>query len=646
MPHFSPVKSILVASVLSVAGVCAVASPESDALNAAVKLRAAGDWQAARTTATGVGRDVIEWQYLRAGKGRFDECTAFLERHADWPGLPLLAEKCEASISDAVNPRDVVAYFNNYPPQTGAGTVALTRAYQLTGADGDAQAQAVIGWQTLVMDAESESHLLTQFPTQIAPHNPDRARMLMWQGKFKDAARLGPYLPEGWSALIDAVTRLDEDANGVDAAIEAVPATLAGEPVLAFERFEWRARKGRYDDAVTLLLQQSVSREALGNPLAWGDRRRSLARQMMRDGKAQIAYSAAARHHLTPEEDHYADLEWLAGYIALRYLDEPLTALDHFNKFRTSVATPISLGRAGYWEGRALEAMGAKDDALAAYTFGAQFQTSFYGLLAAERASLPLDPALTGEARFADYNGAAFMSSPVLKAALLLEEAGDLPQAARFMRHLGESLTPQELGQLSDLALDHHPYLAVLVAKFAADQGIVLNRAYYPLHELAKADLPVKPELALSIARRESEFYPDARSYVGARGLMQLMPRTGEAMAAKLGIEGFVENDLTDPVLNARLGSAYLAQLIEEFGNNLPLVAVGYNAGPTRARDWIARYGDPRGGAVDPVDWIEHIPFRETRNYVMRVAESVPVYHARLTGDTRTITLSRDLKSR
>ncbi len=195
MPHFSPVKSILVASVLSVAGVCAVASPESDALNAAVKLRAAGDWQAARTTATGVGRDVIEWQYLRAGKGRFDECTAFLERHADWPGLPLLAEKCEASISDAVNPRDVVAYFNNYPPQTGAGTVALTRAYQLTGADGDAQAQAVIGWQTLVMDAESESHLLTQFPTQIAPHNPDRARMLMWQGKFKDAARLGPYLP-------------------------------------------------------------------------------------------------------------------------------------------------------------------------------------------------------------------------------------------------------------------------------------------------------------------------------------------------------------------------------------------------------------------------------------------------------------------
>lgn len=645
MAYQTFLRSLLAATLFTTVGGAVFASPASDAFEAAVKLRNAGDWQGARTTATGVGRDIIEWQYLRAGKGRFDECTAFLDRNDDWPGLPLLAEKCEASISDAINPRDIVAYFTTHAPQTGGGTVDLARAYQLIGADGDAQAQAVIAWQTLILDSESESHLLMQFPAQLTAHHADRARMLMWQGKFKDAARLVPYLPQGWNALIDATQKLESDANGVDAAIEAIPPALSKEPILAFERFQWRARKGRYDDAVTLMLQQSTSRAALGDPITWGDRRRSLARQMMRDGKAQIAYSAASRHFLTPNEDHYADLEWLAGYIALRYLDEPLIALDHFNRFRVSVATPISLGRAGYWEGRALEALGAKDDALAAYTFGAQFQTSFYGLLSAERASLPLDPALTGEARFADYTSASFMSSSVLQAALLLEEAGDLPQAARFMRHLGESLTPQELGQLSDLALDHDPYLAVLVAKFAADQGIVLNRAYYPLHDMAKADLPVKPELALSIARRESEFYANARSYVGARGLMQLMPRTGEAMAAKLGVEGFVENDLADPVLNARLGSAYLAQLIEEFGNNLPLVAVGYNAGPTRARDWIERYGDPRGGKVDAVDWIEHIPFRETRNYVMRVAESVPVYHARLTGDTRTITLSTDLKA-
>ncbi|MBU2244745.1 MAG: lytic transglycosylase domain-containing protein, partial [Alphaproteobacteria bacterium] len=375
-------------------------------------------------------------------------------------------------------------------------------------------------------------------------------------------------------------------------------------------------------------------------------RRRTLARQMMRDGKAQIAYAAASRHGLSAEEDHYADLEWLSGYIALRYLDDPALALDHFNRFRVSVTTPISLGRAGYWEGRALEAMGAADDAAAAYAFGAQFQTAFYGLLSAEKIGRSLDPALTGELRFADYKQAAFMGSSVLKAAVLLDEAGDAPLAARFLRHLGESLSPQELGQLGDLALDLDPYLAVLVAKFAADQGIVLNRAYYPLHAMAQADLPVEPELALAIARRESEFYPKARSGVGARGLMQLMPRTGAAMAEKLGIPGFEEAQLDDPILNARLGSAYLAQLEEEFGRNIPLIAVGYNAGPSRARDWITRFGDPRGGKVDPVDWIEHLPFRETQNYVMRVAESLPVYRARLHGETGPITLSKDLASR
>ena len=311
-----------------------------------------------------------------------------------------------------------------------------------------------------------------------------------------------------------------------------------------------------------------------------------------------------------------------------------------------AVGTPISLGRAGYWEGRALEAMGARDDAASAYAFGAQFQTAFYGLLSAEKIGLPLDPALTGEMRFADYKQASFMSSSVLKAALVLEEAGETPLAARFLRHLGESLSPQELGQLGDLALDHDPYLAVLVAKFAADQGIVLNRAYYPLHALAEADLPVEPELAMAIARRESEFYPMAQSHVGARGLMQLMPRTGEAMAEKVGIENYSDSLLFDPIVNTRLGSAYLAQLIEEFGNNIPLVSVGYNAGPTRARDWIKRYGDPRTGEVDPVDWIEHLPFRETQNYVMRVAESIPVYRARLHGETGPVHMMDMLSGR
>ncbi|PTQ74818.1 soluble lytic murein transglycosylase [Celeribacter persicus] len=625
--------------------ISATASPESEALSRAYAAQGQGDWRLAREEARGIGRDIIDWNYLRAGRGTFAEYRDFLKRHADWPGLPLLAEKGEATIPEDAEPRAVIDYLTAYPPQTGAGALRLISAYEKLGQSGDAQAEAVLVWNTLALKPEEEQILLARYGSILKSSHVARTEMLLWRDRFNDAERMLPNLPTGWDKLIAATAVLVRDEAGVDEAIAAVPASLADHPILAHARFEWRVRRGRNEDAVTLLLQQSTS-EGLGRAEAWSDRRRTLARQMMRDGKEQIAYSVATRHGLTPDQDDYADLEWLAGYVALRYLKEPGKALDHFNRFRMAVSTPISLGRAGYWEGRALEAMGAKDDAAAAYAFGAQFQTSFYGLLSAEKIGRSLDPALTGEMRFADYKQAGFMGSSVLKAALLLEEVGDLPLAARFMRHLGESLSPQELGQLGDLALDHDPYLAVLVAKFAADQGIVLNRAYYPLHALAEADLPVAPELAMAIARRESEFYPMAQSHVGARGLMQLMPRTGAAMAEKLGLESYSDGQLFDPIVNARLGSAYLAQLEEEFGNNVMLISVGYNAGPSRARDWIIRYGDPRTGKVDPVDWIEHLPFRETRNYVMRVAESLPVYRARLHGETGPIRLSKELAAR
>lgn len=641
-----PAKAVYAFGIALFFATSSEASPQSDALVRAYEAQWSGDWDLAKSEAQGVGVDIIEWNRLRAGRGSFAEYQSFLKRNPDWPGLPLLAQKGEATIPVDADPNAVLEYLSAYPAQTGVGAVRMISAYEARGMNADAQAQTVLVWNTLPIDAKSEEGLAARYASILAPHHVARTEMLLWAERFDDAARMIPRLPTGWDKLIAATRKLMRDEAGVDAALAEVPGAQADHPVLAHARFEWRVRRGRNEDAMTLLLQRSTGRDGLGNPEDWGNRRRTLARQMMRDGKAQIAYAAASRHGLSAEEDHYADLEWLSGYIALRYLDDPALALDHFNRFRVSVTTPISLGRAGYWEGRALEAMGAADDAAAAYAFGAQFQTAFYGLLSAEKIGRSLDPALTGELRFADYKQAAFMGSSVLKAAVLLDEAGDAPLAARFLRHLGESLSPQELGQLGDLALDLDPYLAVLVAKFAADQGIVLNRAYYPLHAMAQAELPVEPELALAIARRESEFYPKARSGVGARGLMQLMPRTGAAMAEKLGITGFEEAQLDDPILNARLGSAYLAQLEEEFGHNIPLIAVGYNAGPSRARDWITRFGDPRGGKVDPVDWIEHLPFRETQNYVMRVAESLPVYRARLHGETGPITLSKDLASK
>ena len=258
-----------------------------------------------------------------------------------------------------------------------------------------------------------------------------------------------------------------------------------------------------------------------------------------------------------------------------------------------------------------------------------------------------MDETLTGKLGISTRLGMAFPETEVFKAAELFHQAGQNWETGRFLRHLAETTAPEELTALTDYALSlGDPYLAVRVSKQAANEGIVAPRAYYPLTNLGPEDLPVEEALALSIARRESEFYAKAVSGAGARGLMQLMPGTAKEMAGKLGMPYSRGRLTSDPVYNTTLGSAYLAQLIEEFGDNIVLVSAGYNAGPHRSRSWIETYGDPRSASVDVIDWIEHIPFRETRNYGMRVAESVPVYRARLTGKTAPIELSKALKAR
>jgi soluble lytic murein transglycosylase len=363
----------------------------------------------------------------------------------------------------------------------------------------------------------------------------------------------------------------------------------------------------------------------------------------MRLGNAKFAYDIARVHHLT-EGSHFADLEWLAGYISLRKLNDPFAAISHFKNFQGAVASPISLGRAGYWLGRAYEAQGNQAQAQREYAEGAKHQTSFYGQLSAERLGQPMDPALVGRATAPDWRNAAFTQSSVFRAGALLLEAGELSLSERFLRHLAETQNPRALAQLGRFAIEAgEPHLAVMLGKQAVTEGTVLPGPYYALHPMAQSDLGVPKELALAIARRESEFDPRVVSGVGARGLMQLMPGTAKEMAGDLGLSYSSNRLLSDWQYNATLGGAYLRELTAEFGASPVLIAAAYNAGPSRARAWIQSNGDPRSGKIDVVDWIEHIPFRETRNYVMRVTESLPIYRARIAGRTLPIGLNKDL---
>jgi soluble lytic murein transglycosylase len=618
----------------------------AQAMRTALDLAAGQDWAGALAVApAGVGHDVIEWQRLRAGEGLLGDYEDFLARRADWPGLPLLHEKGEAAVARSTTPGRVIAYFSGSAPETGAGAVALVQAWLAVGDRNRAEDAAMQAWAALSLSADEEAALLALAPQALALMHEVRLDRLLWEGRRAEALRMIPRVGADWQALAKARLGLRFDEPGPTALIAAVPKARADDPGLAFERFLWRMKRDKYDDAAALIQERSTSATALGDPAAWAERRAILTRWLIRQGRAKEAYRVAARHYLGSGGADYADLEFLAGFVALRKLNDPSTALKHFKHLEAGVETPISQSRALYWQGRAHEAAGDMAAAKAAYQKAAAFQTAYYGLLAAEKLGLTLDSHLLSDARPADWRGAGWTKSSVHQAAVLLLAAGDMQSAKRFWLHLGESLDGTGLNQMADMALAmRQPHVAVLVGKAAAERSVILPRAYFPLVDMVPDGLAVSRAFALAISRRESEFNPEARSHADARGLMQLMPGTAKMMAKELGLAYDGTKLTSDPAYNAALGAEYLSKLVAEFGPSIALVASGYNAGPGRPRKWMQEFGDPRAASVDVVDWVEAIPFTETRTYVMRVVEGVVIYRAKLRGAAGRVNVTGELK--
>jgi soluble lytic murein transglycosylase len=610
-------------------------------LASALDAMQAGRWEVAARLAARDGQaaaDLIEWHRLRAGQGEPRDILAFLGRNAHWPGLDYLRRQSEEAMTHA-DFDDVLAFYDGDRPQTGTGALNLARALLARGRQGEAEASVVLAWRTLDLSSAEHDDFLREFDTLLRPHHAARLEMALWRG-LRDVEDMLPLVSAEARAL--AETRGKVKRGKTDGLTEA----QTRNPGIAFELFT-RHLSNAPEEAIAVLLRQSRAEGGLGEPKRWASWRRALARQKMRDGEARLAYEIASVHQLV-EGANYADLEWLSGYLALTYFDAPELALDHFQRFRAAVGTPISLGRAGYWIGRAQDALGDTEAAQLAYAEGAAYQTSFYGLLAAEKAGLPVDDALGGTEAFPPWRAAEFARGDLHEIGTLALRMGDLGLARRFFIHLADSQDRTGLGQMGQMLAElEQPHLQVMLGKAAAERGIVIEAPYYALHPMTGMDLPVPMELALAIARRESEFNPVVVSGAGARGLMQLMPGTARDMARDLGVEYDRSNLLNEPVYNARLGSGYLAQLGGRFDGNIVLMSVGYNAGPGRAAQWIDAYGDPRGqGAHEIVDWIEHIPFRETRNYVMRVAESLPAYRARLGKPPLPVPFTRELSGR
>ncbi|WP_239450574.1 lytic transglycosylase domain-containing protein [Loktanella sp. S4079] len=612
-----------------------VAAQAIDPAAIAAITAASADWDAAYTLAADadpVAADVLTWLRLRDGDATFDDYRLFVGAHPDWPGQARLRARAEPLIPKDYDPEAIIAWFHDDPPQTGEGATRYAEALLKTGQIEQANAYLREAWLTLGLTDAGHNALIQSFPDVLAPYHTARADAMLWRSRRGDANRMLPLLETDQRALAAARIGYIAGTRNMLPLYEAVPVALREDPGFAYDRYSWRAQRGDWTDAVTMLRERSTSRAALGEPFRWAGWRRVLARWEMREGRAEQAYILASRHYLD-EGAFFADLEWLSGYIALTYLGNPERALAHFEKASAAVSSPISISRMQYWAGRAHEVMENADQAALAYGAAAAHQTAFYGLLAAEKLGRPLDPTLVGQS--VEWDGALVFERELTKAAFMLLAGGERGAAVTFFAELGKTLSPVELAQVGAY-LDHlnEQYYTLLLGKTAVTRGLIIPSLYFPIHDLAEMELPVSPALALSIARRESEFNTTIGSPVGALGLMQLMPGTAEEVAGQLNLpysRGRLTNDWR---YNATLGAQYLAGLEETFGPTPVMIAAGYNAGPGRPRDWMEERGDPRLREMDVIDWIEHIPFRETRNYVMRVTESLPIYEARLSGRT------------
>lgn len=419
---------------------------------------------------------------------------------------------------------------------------------------------------------------------------------------------------------------------------------LEGAAAAAWSRFSAAWERDDYETAEQLMIEATAAGQ-LGVPARWAERRRALTRRAAREGRAQNAYALAANHGLTEAAGFdYSDNEWLAGWVALRKLGDPARAIPHFERFTQSVETPISLGRGGYWLGRAHEAAGNADQAREWYGRGAFHLTSFYGQLAAAKIGATGDPAMPAR-DLPEWRTSPAIRGDDVRCAVLLHFAGEDSLALATFSELGRAMQGQAaVGALAHLALDlGKPHYAVRVAKAAVRRGIVLYPAYYPVTELSTYARAVEPAFAMAIARQETELNDQAISPAGAMGLMQLMPGTAQIVARQIG-ETYSKSRLTeDWQYNARLGQNYLAEQISDFGGSYALAAAAYNAGPARVRQWIGEFGDPRLPGVDFIDWLESIPFNETRDYVQRVMEALYVYRTRISGEVQPLSLTADL---
>ena len=576
----------------------------------------------------------IQWRHLltTGNQATFYDYMTFIQNNKDYPRISRIKYLAEQKLStDKISPKKIINWFGINEPLSGYGMLVLGESFIQTGDSEKGIALIKRGWITAELSRDSMKSLSKKYRKYLDSKDYiNRADYLAWENKYWDLKTMLPYLPKDYQLLYTARQILMSKSYGVDQAIKNVPQKFKNDAGLNHDRLKWRRKRGRIDSSLEILFSIKNDKDYLVRPDKWWVERAIMTRALIYKNKYETAYKVASQHSLDKGSE-FAEAEWLSGWIALSFLNDPILAVDHFNNFYQNVSYPISLARGAYWLGRSYEKIGDKRQSEDWYREATKYLTTYYGQLAFLKINPSQNFELEEQADVKDDYRKYFYNKELVKITHLLNELNKDKYTKNILRHLAnDNIASGSEILAAELATNISRYdFAIQVSKLASYEKRFHNTFNYPIISVPQYVNGRKiPETAfiLSLIRQESEFDMRANSHVGAQGLMQIMPYTAKLVAKQAKLPYSKSRLTSDPEYNINLGSHYIAGLILQYDGAYPFATAAYNAGPKRVKHWKKINKDPQKKQIDFVDWVELIPFKETRNYVQRVMENYNVY--------------------
>jgi soluble lytic murein transglycosylase len=595
-------------------------------------------------------RKLVEWTILRSDGNGADSkrYLAFIAANPSWPSLALFRLRAEARLwTENVKPEQALTFFNGSPPQSGMGRLVLARALLAQGDKDGASALVREAWRNDPLSADVEKQVFERH-AEFLSRADHKARMekRLFAADNEAALRAARRLGSADVAIAQARIAINRKAGNAKKLLDAVPADARQDPGYLFAHMHVLRHAEKFADATRVMLSAPRDLAEVHEGEEWWVERRIMARKLLDLGEARSAYRAVAEAAEPTKENSRVERHFMAGWIALRFLDDPATAATHFARIRDVSSHTTSQARSHYWLGRTAEASNRPEQARVEYEAAARASASYYGQLA--RARLGLESLALAAAPETSAERAEAQGPELVRALEILYALNERALAISLMAGIGTSHDDvATLGALGELAEQRGDARGMLqLGKAALARGLPLDYYAFPTVGVPRYS-PIGPgidkAMLFAIIRQESAFDPSDWSHAQAMGLMQVTPEAGRDTCKRFACTYDVKRLRNDSPYNLQVGAAELGGLMQDYRGNLILVFAGYNAGRGRVRDWIAAFGDPRDPKVDPVDWVERIPFMETRNYVQRVMENLQVYRTRF-GNDAPLTMDSDLR--